>query len=79
MRTPVGHILIDYTNYRNERGIREIVPSLLYWGTTKFHQERQWLLHALDIEKDAARDFAMEDVHSWTPVAASLSDKGVES
>jgi hypothetical protein len=61
----VGHVKIDYTNYRNERAVREIIPSFIYWGSTTFHPEKQWLLLAFDISKDTARTFAMKDVHSW--------------
>jgi hypothetical protein len=67
MSKPVGHVIIDYTNYRGERAKREIVPSFLHWGSTEFHPEKQWLLHAFDISKDAHRIFAMKDIHSWTP------------
>jgi predicted DNA-binding transcriptional regulator YafY len=58
-------VLIDYTNYRGERSVRKIVPGQLYFGHNEFHKEDQWLLDALDVEKDALRTFAMKDIHSW--------------
>lgn len=57
-------ILIDYTNYKGVRAIREIgPPSNLRWGTTEYHQEPQWLFDAMDIEKAAMRTFSVSDVH----------------
>lgn len=58
-------ILIDYTNYKGVRAIREIGPlSNLRWGTTEYHPEPQWLFDAMDIEKAAMRTFALSDVHA---------------
>jgi predicted DNA-binding transcriptional regulator YafY len=58
-------VRIDYTNFRGERGYRFIEPVEIYYGSTEFHQEEQWLLVALDIEKQEYRYFAMQDIHSW--------------
>lgn len=62
-----GFVCIDYTNYKGERGKRVIAPRYLQFGSTVYHQEKQWLLHAVDIEK-GPRTFALRDIHSWTPV-----------
>jgi hypothetical protein len=59
---------IDYTNYRGERAVRRIVPREMFFGSTDYHAEPQWLLAAIDVSKKAERVFAMRDVHSWTPV-----------
>ena len=58
-------VTIDYTNYRGERSTRKIVPKNIWFGKTEWHPEEQWLLDAIDIEKDAIRNFAMKDIHSW--------------
>lgn len=58
---------IDYTNYRGERGIRTIVPERIWFGSTDYHKSSQWLLDAYDVEKDASRTFAMQDIHAWLP------------
>lgn len=58
-------VTIDYTNYKGERRERRIVPERIYWGSTEHHPSRQWLLDAYDVEKDAARTFAMSNIHSW--------------
>ncbi len=68
MTTTIDTVEIDYTNYRGERSLRKIVPDSVHWGSNEWHTEDQWLLYALDVEKQAMRHFAMKDIHSWTPV-----------
>ena len=58
-------VKILYTNWRGEKSWRTIVPESIYFGSTDWHPEQQWLLRALDIEKNASRDFAMKDIASW--------------
>ncbi len=60
------HIL--YTNYRGETAHRTIRPGKLYFGSTEWHPEEQWLLAAYDVGKQASRDFAMKDILEWRPV-----------
>jgi predicted DNA-binding transcriptional regulator YafY len=60
-------VIIDYTNYRGERGMRTIRPMEMFFGLNDFHPGEQWLLKAIDVEKNAERVFAMKDIHSWTP------------
>lgn len=58
-------VWIDYTNYRGERGVREVVPLGIRFGATEHHPEPQWLMDAYDVQKEAERTFAMNDVHAW--------------
>lgn len=53
---------VTYTNYRGETAKRTIIPINLWYGHTEWHTEDQWLLRALDTEKDQIRDFAMKDM-----------------
>lgn len=55
-------VLIGYTNYRGEYSRRKIVPARVWFGSTEWHPEEQWLLEAYDVEKGAVRDFALRDV-----------------
>lgn len=57
---------ILYTNWRNEKAWRTIVPIEMWFGSTEWHKKSQWLLKALDVEKDAERDFALKDIVSWS-------------
>lgn len=68
-RVSTNHVVIDYTNWRGERATRVIEPWSITFGRTEHHPERQWLIKAWDIEKEAVRTFAMKDIHSWQPVS----------
>ncbi len=60
-----SEVSIEYTNWRGETAMRRIIPIEIWFGSTGWHKTPQWLLKALDIEKDAERDFALGDIHSW--------------
>jgi predicted DNA-binding transcriptional regulator YafY len=53
---------IVYTNYRGETADRDIVPQRVWFGSTDWHPEPQWLLDALDVGKRAQRSFALKDI-----------------
>lgn len=55
--------------YRNWKGItseRNILPERIWWGSTEWHPEPQWMMRALDLDKSEIRNFAMQDVLSWS-------------
>lgn len=56
---------VTYTNYRGETSIREIVPVRIWFGSTDWHPQPQWLLDAFDVEKEAFRSFAMRDISDF--------------
>lgn len=58
-------VTIEYTNYKDETSVRHIIPVRLYFGSTVYHPEDQWLLQAYDLDKKAERTFAMNGVHAW--------------
>lgn len=62
-------MMIDYTNYLGERRTRKIRPVSLWYGTTKWHKEPQWLLTAFDLEcaNRRTKDFAVKDIHASNP------------
>lgn len=59
-------VTITYKNYRGEIGTRAIIPIKIWFGSTKYHPDPQWLLDAHDLEKKALRSFALKDISSWT-------------
>ena len=63
---PKQEVIIDYTNFRGERALRRIRPLTVRFEAIEWHEEVQWLLRAVDVERGATRDFAMADIHSWT-------------
>ena len=58
--------LIDYTNHRGERRKRHILPRGIYFGVSPHHPGEQWILIAIDVDRNELRDFAMCKVHSWS-------------
>ena len=64
MLTPhVTEVELDYTNWKGERRLRRVLPRELWYGATNYHPEPQWFIRAIDLEKNAVRDFALRDVH----------------
>lgn len=54
-------ITITYTNWKGVTSERSIIPRGVWFGSTEWHPEPQWLVKALDVEKGAERDFALAD------------------
>jgi predicted DNA-binding transcriptional regulator YafY len=60
-------VIIDYTNWRGERALRRILPLSLSFENNQWHPETQWILEAVDVEKNVIRGFALANIHSWSP------------
>lgn len=56
-----------YTNWKGETALRRVLPVRIYFGCNDWHTDEQWLLDAIDLEKDAERTFALNDIHAWNP------------
>ncbi|KXS55303.1 MAG: hypothetical protein AWU57_289 [Marinobacter sp. T13-3] len=52
-----------YTNWKGETRLRRIIPESVRLDSTQWHPEPQYLIRALDVEKQAYRDFALKDFH----------------
>ncbi len=59
---------ILYTNYKGETTRRRVLPEKIWFGSTEWHKEEQWLLDAHDINKNALRNFAMKDIQEWNNI-----------
>ena len=57
-----GIIQFTYRNYRGEVSERQAKPLSIWFGTTEWHPELQWLMSAVDMQKGERRDFAMRDM-----------------
>ena len=66
MKPELG-VEIEYVNWRGQQSTRCIVPHAILFGSSEWHPEPQWLLHAEDLGKSERRDFAMKDIKSWKP------------
>lgn len=51
-----------YRNWRGEVSQRRVRPLGIRFGSTEWHPEPQWLLRAVDLDKDEEREFAMRDI-----------------
>lgn len=58
-------VSFDYVNYRGERSRRRVRPIRMWFGSTAYHPHAQWLLEALDLDRQETRDFALADVAGW--------------
>ena len=54
-------IKIIYKNWRGEEGIRHILPIRIFYDSTEWHPEKQWLIEVYDLDKKANRDYALYD------------------
>ena len=56
-----------YTNYRGVREQRVVLPLSIFFGTSEYHSEPQWLMQAYDFNREALRSFAMNSIHTFHP------------
>lgn len=54
-----------YKNYKGQTSERTVLPAGVLYGSNEYHKEKQYFLHAWDVEKKAYRDFALKDVVSF--------------
>ena len=60
-----GELIFWYRNHRGEEGYRRVRPIMFYFGSTEWHPEPQMLMRAVDLEKEAERDFAVADMKGF--------------
>lgn len=58
----LSDIQFDYVNYKGIKGKRDVKVWNIYFGSTDFHTESQWLMKAWDYDKQDIRIFAMKDM-----------------
>lgn len=58
-------VKILYTNWKGETRYRNIIPKSIEFKSTEWHKEEQWILNALDVDKNADRAFAIKDIKEW--------------
>jgi predicted DNA-binding transcriptional regulator YafY len=66
-------VKIRYTNYEGTTKDYRILPladRALYFGTSRWHPEPQWLLDAWDVDREVHRTFSMKHVLTWEEEAA---------
>lgn len=63
-----AQVTFSYKNYKGVTAFRHVEPLNIYFGSTEYHPEPQWLLYGFDIEKQEWRTFAMKDITQWRQV-----------
>lgn len=60
-------VSFEYTNWRGERRVREVIPDSVWFGSNEWHKEPQWLLKAFDVEDGKEKSFSLKDIRNWQP------------
>jgi hypothetical protein len=69
-------IRFRYRNHRGETAIRTIMPVCIWWGSTQWHPEEQWLLDGEDLDRRESRSFALRDCDfTTTELTLALTDE----
>jgi predicted DNA-binding transcriptional regulator YafY len=58
----VAPLAFSYRNWRGETSERRVIPGPIWYGSTQWHHEPQWLLNARELDKGEQRDFAFKDI-----------------
>ncbi|MEI6054000.1 MAG: hypothetical protein WCQ49_01390 [Candidatus Saccharibacteria bacterium] len=58
-------IRILYKNWRDETAERKIEPIKIWFGSTEWHKEEQWIMTAVDLDRNVEREFALKDILKW--------------
>ena len=72
-------VVLTYTNWRGETAQRTITPISLWYGSTDWHPEPQWLLRGWDHAKGADRDFALIDFGHPAKVLAKVPPAEIQT
>lgn len=62
--------VFEYINHKGIKSARDVIPMSLYFGSTDFHPENQWLIVAYDLDKHRERTFALKYI-----IVSSFADK----
>ena len=55
-------IPVRYKNHRGVESVRNVIINKLWWGSTEWHPQPQWLLNVTACDKAwELRDFALKD------------------
>lgn len=64
-------VCFKYKNYKGEIFVRKVKPVEIWFGSTIYHPENQWLLKAFDVDKNDYRNFAIKDIQEWRELNAT--------
>ena len=58
-------VYIKYKNYKGIISWRHIEPCGISFGANQWHEEIQWIMSAIDLDKQEPREFAMKHILQW--------------
>jgi predicted DNA-binding transcriptional regulator YafY len=58
-------VKILYTNWKGKKAWRTILPIELTFSSNEWHKEKQWIIKAIDKEKNQERTFTCKDIEAW--------------
>ena len=67
---------LDYENHRGERADRRVEPRKVWFGTTEWHQNPQWLVECYDFDRKALRNYALSEIKHWDAICDGV-DPGI--
>lgn len=62
MKSNTPPLVFEYINWEGKKAVRKVQPIKLWYGKTKWHPSKGWLLKAVDVEKNAERDFSLKNI-----------------
>ena len=51
-----------YVNWRGQKRVRRVLPHHLWFGSTEYHPEKQWLIQCTDLQDGKQKDFAVSGI-----------------
>lgn len=60
-------VRFTYKNWRGETSERRVIPIGMGFGKTEWHPVPQWSMIAYDLDREAIRYFAPQDISNWRP------------
>lgn len=63
---------VVYRNHRGEIALRRVTPGRIWYGTTPEHKEPQPLMDCFDLDKQANRTYALNDIIKWDATEEDL-------
>lgn len=61
-------VTFTYKSWRGIVSARRVLPIGIMFGSNEWHPKPQWLLYALDFDKNETRYFAVQDISDWKSV-----------
>lgn len=65
LKSDADQLVFEYVNWKGDKAVRRVKPLEIWYGHTEWHPDDGWLLKAVDLDKNAERNFAVKDIVKW--------------